>query len=94
MGLLYIYLYIYVIDCKCRLLFPFCCTEHTKPAIKKEVVRVSLPVHRIACVISIPETNVENVDQQSSCSDKYVSWVSASSSKKIQGDMGGKVNIL
>jgi hypothetical protein len=59
-----------------------------------EAVRVSLPVHRITCVIPVPETNVENVDQQNISSDKYVSWVSASSFKKIQGDMVGKVNIL
>ena len=68
--------------------FRFCCTEHTKPAPKMEVVHVSLPVHRIACVIPFPETNVENVDQQRGYSDKYVSWVSASSFKKIQGYEG------
>jgi len=59
-----------------------------------EVVLVSLPVHRIACLILFPETNVENVDEQRAYSDKYISWVSACSFVKIQGDERGKVNIL
>jgi len=55
--------------------------------------RISI-LHRIACVIPIPEANVENVEQQRGYSDKYVSWVSANSFKKIQGDEVGEVNIL
>ena len=51
-------------------------------------------LHRIACVIPIPETNVVNVEQWRGYSDKYVSWVSPNSFKKIQGDAGGKINTL